>query len=307
MDTAHNNSKTKWLLVWCFTASSLLIQDCKKRGPEGISLSPTTIRRTGHTEASQQNKSPDDKAPSTVKSELSSSPTETGRETKSNGSDKQTLNKEPETFLPALSGFSGMDPDTFPPGVEGLDQIVSLWVKTVEKIKKEVEEEEGFAEGKTPIDPVKIMKCLPAKIAGWKPIGKADGRVIIQNESEIPMATRSFHLKGRKEIKAVITIMDTLNAPGVKVGFKMGLIITKNAPNSTQQLININQQEGYAIVRSINESSQPSGKMFVSKGALMASKRFLIVVSIDNLNDIGEVERLISQVNIGKLIKMNSL
>jgi hypothetical protein len=198
--------------------------------------------------------------------------------------------------LPNLSGFSGMDPDSFPEGEEGLDAIVQLWADTGEDARKKADMQDAALAGKTLRTAKELSKCLPDKVAGWKIAGKVTMTEQKHKGSILPMASRSFN---REEgVKATMTILDTLKISEIRVGYEMGLTLTKTVKSPRQKLITIEGTEGYILV---HQAAAQAGKAAESKGALLVASRFLVVLTLDNLADFDETYKILSSAKISKI------
>jgi hypothetical protein len=198
--------------------------------------------------------------------------------------------------LPDLSGFSGLDPDSFPEGEEGLDAIVKLWTEMGDDAKKKADLQDKALEGRTLRTTKELSKCLPDKVAGWKTAGKVAMAEQKQMGSLLPMVSRSFS-RG-EDVKATLTLMDTLKTSEIRVGYEMGLSLTKTAKSPRQKLITIDGTEGYILV---HQAVPQTGKASESKGALLVASRFLVVLTVDNLADFEEAFKILSGAKISKI------
>ncbi len=88
--------------------------------------------------------------------------------------------------LPDLSGFSGIDPDSFPEGEEGLDAIVQLWTDIGDDAKKKADMQDEILAGRTLRTTKELSKCLPDKVAGWKTAGSGSSRPRRSSSSSPP-------------------------------------------------------------------------------------------------------------------------
>lgn len=203
--------------------------------------------------------------------------------------------------LPDLSGFSGMDPDSFPPGEAGLDAIVEMLAEVGDEATDKAAKQMSQFEGKKLATPEELSKGLPEEIAGWEKIGKTELTREKQKNSVLPIASSKFWRKDG--VIANIAIMDTMQAGEVRVGYEMGLAIAKKVHSPRQKEVTIGNHKGFILVR---EKNGYSGKNAQSKGALLVSGRFLIVLTIDGLADFEEAFRFLSSskiINIEEIAK----
>ena len=98
--------------------------------------------------------------------------------------------------------------------------------------------------------------------------------------------------------KINVTIMDTLNTAEIRVGFEMGLAITKKAKSPRQKTVSVKGAKGYILVR---EAAPDKDKPATSKGALLVKDRFLVVVNADNLADFDAVHTILKSIDIKEL------
>ena len=214
------------------------------------------------------------------------------------GETAPAVKKSPPS-LPDMSGLGGMNPDQFPDGIDGLDQIVALWTQYGEDAKKKVDKQTEAHAGKEPAATKALKKCLPSKIKGWKKAGKAAGTQQQHRGVTLPMVSITFV---HEEATATLTIVDTLKSPEIRVGFEMGVFLAANMETSRQKHVEVEGEPGYLIVH-----SPPPGtdKKTTSKGALLAAERFLVVVTIEEMADFDEAQNLLSSVNIDSLRKLD--
>ncbi|MFH1434622.1 MAG: hypothetical protein ABIJ56_02785 [Pseudomonadota bacterium] len=207
--------------------------------------------------------------------------------------------KKSPPMLPDMSGLGGMDPDQFPEGIEGLDQIVAAWTQYGEDARAKVDKQTEAHDGKEPAETKLLKKCLPSKIKGWKKEGDASETQQQHRGAMLPMASITF---GRGEATATLTIVDTLMSAEIRVGFEMGVSLVTNMKTSRQKYVEEQGEPGYIIIH----SSQPgTDKKTTSKGALLVAERFLVVVTIEEMADFDEARIFLSLVNIDSLKKLD--
>jgi hypothetical protein len=202
--------------------------------------------------------------------------------------------------LPDLSGLAGMDPDAFPGGEEGLDAIVEAYTTVGEKAKEKAESQSKALEGKDLIALKDLAACLPATVKGWKAYGKATSSQQKHMGVLLPMAMRVF--RQGETVLASITIMDTLKTTEIRVGFEVGLAITKKTKTPRQKAVTVDGQPGYILVRQEKPEAPTEEGMDTSKGALLVDGRFLVVVTAENIADFDEIYAILSAAKIDKLI-----
>ncbi len=209
---------------------------------------------------------------------------------------EEAEDKDYSPELPDLSGLEGMDPDSLPDGDEGLDAAVALWTTVGEEAKLKVEAQDSAQAGKEPVDPKDLAKGLPKAVEGWK----AKGKTAMSHQKHrgflLPMASKVFTQPDG--VMANVTIMDTLSTAEIRVGFEMGLAITKKAKSPRQKAVTVGGADGYILVR---QAKPDSGKPATSKGALLVKDRFLVVVNADNLADFDAILAILSSIEIKKL------
>lgn len=209
---------------------------------------------------------------------------------------EEAEDKDVSPELPDLSGLSGLDPDSLPDGDEGLDAAVALWTTVGEEAKQKVEAQDSAQAGKKPVEPKDLAKGLPKAVEGWK----AKGKTAMSHQKHrgflLPMASRVFTQPGG--VIANVTIMDTLSTAEIRVGFEMGLAITKKAKSPRQKAVSVGGADGYILVR---QAKPDSGKPATSKGALLVKDRFLVVVNADNLADFDAILDILQSIDIKKL------
>lgn len=208
--------------------------------------------------------------------------------------------ESPAPALPDISGFSGMDPDLFPDGEEGLNAIVELWKSVGEDAKKKVDAQTEAQAGKKLRTPKELAKCFPDSIKDWKASGKIT--TTRQKHRGVTLSMASGIFRQGDEISASLTIMDTLATSEIRVGFEMGLAITKKVKSPRQKLITIADEQGYILVR---DAPPDSLKKSTSKGALLLADRFLIIVNIENLADFDETCKILSSIKTDKITKLD--
>jgi len=202
--------------------------------------------------------------------------------------------------VPGLGGLAGMDPDSFSPGAEGLDEIVALYTKMGDAAKKKADEQAQAQAGKSLRTTKEISGCLPAKIAGWKTAGKAGVSDQLLGGKTAPMAWRKFTDTGGAA--AVVTIIDTLNMPDLRVGFELGRALTLQKTSARQQPVEVEGEPGYLTVRA-DDTDPEKGK--TSKGAILVEDRFIAIASIEDEDDLALVLKVVSSVDIKKLRTLN--
>ncbi len=286
----------------CFAALALVAAGCnksRKESPESHISNPEKSDAGGHGAAAapapENGKKPSGKeVVAAVAGTKMDEPEGVDEPVESAPAEK----KSPPT-LPDMSGLGGMDPDQFPDGMEGLDQIVALWTQYGEDAKKKVDKQAEAHAGKEPVKIKPLQKCLPAKIKGWKKAGKAVETQQQHMGVMLPMVSITF---GHEEAAATLTIVDTLESAEIRVGFEMGVSLTRNLKTSRQKYVEEQGEPGYIIVH----SSQPgTDKKTTSKGALLVADRFLVVVTIVEMADFDEAQKFLSRVNIDSLKKLD--
>ncbi len=271
-----------------------------------FSFFPAISCGKGHKEATQntiaaaERKMPPPAA--AVVSLPSPEPASTSQENECGGfAEKSSLPPvEASPTLPNLEGFSGIDPDLFPDGEKGLDAIVQASIETGDEAARTAARQEETLKGKTPLKARELSRALPDKISGWKASGKVTATEENHQGSILPLASRKFRREGN--VVATMTIIDTLEISEIRVGYNMGLLLTKKFKSPRQKLITIEGVEGYITVR---DEQQQKGQGAQSKGAVLIVGRFLVVVTVEGLADFEETYRLLSSAKIARMLDFN--
>jgi hypothetical protein len=208
--------------------------------------------------------------------------------------------EESAPALPDMSGITGIDPDLLPDGEAGLDAIVQLWTTVGQEAKEKVDKQNEAQTGKKISTKKELAKTLPKTIEGWSTSGKASMTDHLNKGVTLPMVSRVFKLNG--DVSATLTVMDTLKSSEIRVGYEVGLALTKNVKSPRQKLVSIQEHEGYILVHA---SLPEMGKKASSKGALLVADRFLVVLTVENLADFDEAYKIMSSVHIKKLKELD--